>query len=110
MIATGQLLEPRYIATIFNKRPNNIFVIAHSSALENAKILKAQFPEIRFALNETNNAKFVLRASQTVWLSSFFCDFGESKLDDCGIGLHSVEVFEKCKELFQRSWERSEEI
>lgn len=102
-IVTGQLRDLDYIARIFDKRPNNIWVVAHETAYREAAALKRRFTEIQIALHAKVNAKLVTAAPHTVWICS--ADFGESDLVEAGIGLHSVLAYRHAVDnVFSRLW------
>lgn len=108
-IMTHHLPNPEYISRIISKRPQNIFIIANEDSRENALLIKKQFPSVRIALHPKNNAKVVLVAPETVWVAS--SDFGETKLVESAIGLHSVEVHNRALEnLFNAEWAKSVEL
>lgn len=108
-IMTHHLPNPEYIAKIFSKRPHNIFIIANQDARENAQKIKTQFPQVRIALHPKSNAKVVLVAPETVWVAS--SDFGETKMVESAIGLHSVTVHNRALEgLFNVEWDKSTEL
>lgn len=67
------------------------------------------FPSIRIVLHEKNNARVVLLAPGTVWVSS--SDFGYSKQVEVAVGFHSKDAFEKARALlFNRAWSESREV
>lgn len=102
-VMTRLLPDVDYIAEIVGKRPHDIWILAHAEASENARLLKLRFPQIEVAVHRCNNAKMVLVAPRTVWIST--SDFGKSGEIETGIGIHSPEVFEEAKEkLFDRAW------
>ena len=108
-IMTKLLPNIQYIEQILSKRPINIFILAHNEAEFNAKVIKQKFPEIRVALHSKINAKIVFIEPHHVWISS--ADFGESKLLDSAVGIHSVEVYERgLKEFFGKEWKNATEI
>ena len=108
-IMTHCLPNVEYITKIFSKRPDNIFIIANEDARENALLVKSQFPGVRIALHPKMNAKVVLMAPETVWVSS--SDFGETKMVESAIGLHSDTVHDNALEnFFKKEWEKSIEI
>lgn len=108
-IITHYLPNPEYIARIIAKRPYNIFIIASQDARENAQKIKSKFPQVRIALNPKLNAKVVLVAPETVWVAS--SDFGETKMIESAIGLHSVIVHNKVLEgFFNVEWAKSLEL
>jgi hypothetical protein len=106
---THHLPNIEYISKIISKRPHNIFIIANEEARENAIKLKAQFPLVRIALHKKMNAKVVLVAPETVWVSS--SDFGESKMVESALGFHSAYAHNKAVEVFfNAEWENSVEL
>jgi len=108
-IMTGALIDVDYISQIIQKRPNNIFIIANTDARDQAIFLKSKFPSIRITLHSNNNAKVVLIAPDTVWVSS--SDFGKTKKIESAVGLHSSIVYQKTLDmLFNKIWIESKEI
>lgn len=110
-IMTGLLPAPDYISEILAKRPHNIFIIAHTDAESDARLLKLTFPAIRIALHGNNNAKVVLVSPETVWVSS--SDFGISRTRriESAVGIHSIEVYERTlRTLFMTVWAAATEI
>ncbi|QGW80649.1 hypothetical protein GOQ09_03170 [Variovorax paradoxus] len=109
LIMTGSLPDPEYISQTLGKRPRDIFIIANVEAQKEARMLKRRFPEIRIALHSNNNAKVVLVAPDTVWVSS--ADFGKTTRIESAVGLHSSVVFNKTREsFFNRTWAKATEI
>lgn len=109
LIMTGSLPDPEYISQTLGKRPRDIFIIANVDAQREARRLKLRFPEVRIALHRNNNAKVVLVAPDTVWVSS--ADFGETTQIESTVGLHSSTVFKRTREsLFNRVWAEATEI
>lgn len=111
-VMTRRLPGIDYLSKIINKRPREISIIANCEAREAAEILKDRFPDIRVALHAKNNAKVVLIAPGTVWVSG--ADFGEGEGSgwvDAAIGMHSEDLFKRTHEdLFLRLWDESREI
>ncbi|SHO55404.1 hypothetical protein [Vibrio quintilis] len=108
-IMTHGLSNPEYIAQIFSKRPYKIFIIANQDARENATRIKSLFPKVKIALHPILNAKVVLVGPETVWVSS--SDFGETKMVESAIGLHSVTVHNRVLEnMFKTEWSKSIEL
>lgn len=108
-IMTRSLPGHEYIAQIIGKRPQDIFIIANSSAEIEAKALKLKFPMVRIVLHRNNNAKVVLVSPDTVWVSS--SDFGETKHIESAIGIHSAGVYNKTLDsLFRKVWEEGTEV
>ncbi|MET3441453.1 hypothetical protein ABIC94_002211 [Variovorax paradoxus] len=109
LIMTGSLPDPEYISRTLGKRPRDIFIIANADAQKEARLLKQRFPEVRVALHRNNNAKVVLVAPDTVWVSS--ADFGKTTRIESTVGLHSSAVFNKTREsLFSKVWAEATEI
>lgn len=106
---TGSLPDPEYISQILNKRPQDIFIIANACAEAEAKFLKSRFPSIRIVLHRNNNAKVVLVAPDTVWVSS--SDFGKTTKIESAVGMHSEFVYQRTLDsLFKRVWAEAVEI
>ena len=64
---------------------------------------------MRIALHPKLNAKVVLVAPETVWVAS--SDFGETKMVESAIGLHSVVIHNRALEgLFNVEWAKSVEL
>lgn len=105
-IVTAGLVDLNYLSRIIGKRPSDIFIVAHSDARVEAEALKALFPNVSVALHPRNNAKVVLIAPSTVWISS--ADFGKSESFEAGIGLHSTVAFTSMVEnVFAKLWAES---
>ena len=108
-IMTHHLQNLDYIARIISKRLYNIFIIANIDARENAQLIKATFPLVRIALHPNINAKVVLLESETVWVGS--SDFGETKMIESAIGLHSVTVYNRAVgSFFNTEWAKAIEL
>ena len=107
-IMTRLLPNPDYIEKILSKRPHDIFIIAHVDADNNAKKIKEKFPEVRIALHTKINSKVAFIAPETVWVSS--ADFGETKMIESAIGLHSATVHKRGKDFFWREWKKAIEL
>lgn len=108
-IMTHALPDPDYIARIFSKRPENIYLIANSDAQAEARLIKAQFPKVRIVLHPRMNAKLVLIEPGTVWLSS--SDFVHTKSIESAVGFHSVDLHNRAVEhLFNKEWQNSVEL
>ena len=108
-IMTHGLPDPDYIARIFSKRPDNIYLIANSDAQAEALLIKAQFPKVRIVLHPRMNAKVVFIEPETVWLSS--SDFGHTRAIESAVGFHSVDLHNRAVEhLFNKEWQNSAEL
>jgi len=108
-IMTGALPDLEYISQIVGKRPRDMFIIANTRALLEAKQLKSRFPLLRIALHPETNAKVVLVAPETVWVSS--SDFGKTDQIESAVGLHSIAVYNRTLEsLFNTVWAKATEL
>ena len=107
-ISTFSLPDLPYAQEILEKRPRDIFIIAHSMFNTKALAIKDAFPDIRIALRDDIHAKIVLAEPETVWLSS--ANFGRSGWIEHGIGMHSPEAFEFYRKAFTETFSSSEEI
>lgn len=108
-ILTGQLKNVDYIARIFEKRPRDIWIVAHETAYAEAEALMHRFPDIRISLHRKINAKLVTAAPETVWVCS--ADFGESDCIEAGIGLHSSAAYAHAvNNVFKRVWETGRQL
>lgn len=75
-ILTHSLSDIDYITNILDKRPIDIWILAHVSAEREARVMKAKLPRLGIALRREIGAKAVLVAPETVWISS--SDFGKA--------------------------------
>ena len=107
-ISTFSLPDLPYAQKILEKRPHDIFMVAHSMFHAKALAIKDAFPDIRIALRDNIHAKMVLAEPETVWLSS--ANFGKSGWIEHGIGMHSPEAFDFYKNAFDNTFSNSEEI
>jgi hypothetical protein len=106
-IITNKLPDVPYMSGIFNKRPKNIYILANQNAQDEARELRALYPDIQIALHSKINAKVLfVERPKTVWVSS--ADFGKSNLTEVAIGLHSDELYDRgIKKFFNVQWEKS---
>jgi len=108
-VMTGELPDLDFITRIISKRPRDIYIIANTVALFEAQQLKSRFPMVRIALHPKTNAKIVLVAPETVWLSS--ADFGRTDKIESAIGLHSPIAYKRAQEsLFDAIWKEATEL
>ena len=108
-IMTRLLPDTAYISQIIGKRPSNIFIIANIVAQASAQSLKRSFPNIRIVLHPKNNAKVVLVAPDTVWVSS--SDFGKTDQIESAVGMHSEALYNRTLDaLFNKVWTESQEV
>ena len=108
-ILTHNIIDIEYVSDILRKRPENIFMVAHVTAKDNAIALKAKFSGIKIALHNKIGAKAVLIEPGTIWISS--ADFGLTRDIESTIGIHSIEAYQKYLELHvKRIWMSSLEV
>ena len=107
-IMTRLLSDTEYIFQILSKRPNDIFILAHADAVQNARIIKDRFPNVRIALHPKMNSKVAFIAPETVWVCS--ADFGKSKNVESAIGIHSQTVHDRGLITFEREWRNASEL
>lgn len=100
--------ENSYIRNIFNKRPNDIYIICNSDDINEACIIKRLYPKILIKHHPKVNANIALLEPQTVFISS--SSFGYSGYDDFGVGFHSVEIHNKLKAIFREHWKKAIEV
>jgi hypothetical protein len=109
LILTRALPDVDYIAQIVGKRPRDICIVANTCAEAEGRALKTRFPAIRVALHRSNNARVVLIAPDTIWVSS--ADFGKSNDIEAAVGMHSISVYTKTvSSLFMTAWSQATEI
>jgi hypothetical protein len=109
LILTRALPDTEYIMKILDKRPRDIWIVAHTDSTAEAKALKAARPWLRIAVHRDIGAKAVLVAPDTVWFSS--SDFGKAGKLESGVGFHSTELYIRTRsQLFHRAWEESHEL
>lgn len=89
-IITYSLPDLAYIKKQFERRPQNIFMIAHGNFHSQAQKIKRQFPDIQIAVHRQVHSKILLIEPNTVYISS--ANFGDSKWHETSIGLHSQEA------------------
>src|SRR6266702_8209912 len=97
-IMTFSLPHMGYVKEQFERRPYDIFLIAHSKFLGRAQRIKSTFPDIRVAVHDEMHSKLLLIEPQTVYISS--ANFGNSGWHESSIGLHSQEAHEWYKREF----------
>lgn len=91
IICTYSLPNIEYLRRIFDKRSDNILIIAHEKFQAKAAELKREYPGLQIVLKPDVHAKFVLIEPETVWLSS--ANFGSSGWFEQTIGLHSEAAY-----------------
>jgi len=108
-IITYSLPDMEYVKAQFNRRPRDIFLIAHRKFLRRAQSIKATFPDIRIAVNDEVHSKVLLIAPHTIYISS--ANFGLSKWHESFIGLHSQDAHDwYWQHEFEPLWASSSEI
>jgi len=109
LILTRGLADIGYIANILDKRPQNIWIVAHSECIDEAKALKAARPWLRIALHPDIGARVVLVAPETVWVSS--SDFGKAGKLESAVGFHSPTLYSQTRsQLFDKAWREAHEL
>lgn len=109
LILTRGLPDIYYITKILDKRPRDIWIVAHADATAGAKTLKAARPWLRIAVHRDIGPKAVLVAPDTVWVSS--SDFGKAGKLESAVGFHSTELYIQTRsQLFERAWAESHEL
>lgn len=97
-----------YICNIFNKRPNDIYIICNSDDIQEARIIKQLYPNIMIKHHPKINSNIALLEPRTVFFSSN--SFGYSDYDDFGVGFHSTEIHDKLRAIFREHWIKAVEI
>jgi len=80
-----------YLGRLLQKRSNGVTIIANSKFGKQARMLKAQYPNLRIFLSPTVHAKLALVSPNIVWMSSE--NFVHSRNFENTIGIHSVPVY-----------------
>jgi hypothetical protein len=89
-IITYSLPDLAYVKKQFERRPQDIFLIAHTKFQGRAQQIKRHLPSIHIAVHREVHSKVLLIEPQTVYISS--ANFGDSKWHETSIGLHSQEA------------------
>lgn len=100
--------EHSYIRNILDKRPNDIYIICNTNDINNAKIIKQLYPNIRISYHDKVTANIALLEPCTVLFSS--ASFGYSANDEFGVGFHSKEIYNKMKDLLKEHWLKATEL
>ncbi|QXW42666.1 hypothetical protein [Pseudomonas amygdali] len=109
LILTRSLPDTEYITRILDKRPRDIWIIAHADFVAQAKALKAARPWLHIAVHREIGAKAVLVAPETLWLSS--SDFGKAGKLESAVGFHSAQLYSRTRgQLFEKAWAESQEL
>ena len=107
IICTYSLPSLEYLKKIFDKRTENITLIAHEKFADKANYLKELYPDLEIILKPDVHAKYVLIEPDTVWLSS--ANFGSSGWFDQTIGIHDKDAYEFMLSQTERYLKRGEE-
>jgi len=108
-IITYSLPNFEYIKQQFERRPYDIFLIAHMKFHNRARQIKMAFPRVRLALHREVHSKVLLIEPHTVYISS--ANFGDSGWHETSIGLHSKEAYDWYLETqFAPLWDSCDEI
>lgn len=109
LILTHALSDVDYIIKILDKRPRDIWIVAHTNSTAAAKALKAARPWVRIAVHHDIGAKAVLVAPETVWVSS--SDFGKARKLESAVGFHSADLYVRTRsQLFEKAWLEGHEL
>ena len=92
IICTYSLPSLEYLKRIFDKRTENITLIAHEKFVDKASHLKELYPDLEIILKPDVHAKYVLIEPDTVWMSS--ANFGSSGWFEQTIGIHDKDAYE----------------
>ena len=104
---TYSLPSLEYLKKIFDKRTENVTLIAHEKFADKASHLKELYPDLEIILKPDVHAKYVLIEPDTVWLSS--ANFGSSGWFDQTIGIHDKDAYEFMLSQTERYLKRGEE-
>jgi hypothetical protein len=108
-IVTYSLPRVEYAMDQLSRRPKDIWIVAHSKFLEQAKAIKKALPEIEIALNDYVHSKIVLIEPKTVYITS--ANFGDSRWHETCIGVRSKEAHDAYVEnSFTPLWQSSTPI
>lgn len=108
-IITYSLPKMDYVRKQLNRRPYDIFILAHDRFVSRAKEIRREFPHIRVSVRPEIHSKVLLIAPHTVWISS--ANFGSSDWHETAVGFHSKEAHDHYAEIvFPRLWDQSDEI
>jgi hypothetical protein len=109
LILTRALPDIDYITRILDKRPKDIWIVAHTDSTAEAKALKAARPWIRIAVHPDPGAKAVFVAPETVWISS--SNFGKAGKLESAVGFHSADLYVRTRsQLFEKAWAEGHEL
>ncbi|WP_277962678.1 hypothetical protein [Pseudomonas sp. RIT-To-2] len=108
-ILTRALPDVNYIIRVLEKRPLDVWIVAHVTAHQSAAAIKRALPGVRIALHPDIGAKVALISPETVWLSS--SDFGFAGKLESAIGLHSRYAHDRAvQDLFEHAWNEAAEV
>lgn len=108
-IVTYTLPSMYYIRTQLGRRPNDIFLIAHSKFQIKAREIKNEFPDIRVALMDDVHSKVCLIEPHTIIISS--ANFGSSGWHETSVSFHSKEAHDwYVEKVFDGLWSQAREL
>ena len=108
-IITFSLPKMDYVRKQLQRRPYDIFILAHDKFVCRAKEIRQEFPHIRVAVHPEVHSKVLLIAPHTVWISS--ANFGSSDWHETTVGFHSKDAHDHyAKGIFPRLLDQSDEI
>lgn len=109
LILTRSLPDIEFTIRILDKRPRDIWIVAHFDFVAQAKELKAARPWLHIAVHRDVGAKAVLVAPDTLWISS--SDFGKATKLESAVGFHSAQLYSRTRaQLFEKAWAESQEL
>lgn len=108
-ILTYSLPRLDYVERQLQRRPHDIFLIAHARFRLQARAIKARFPEIRVALHLRMHSKILLIEPQTLILTS--ANFGQSGWHESTLSMRSGQAHDwYLNHMFEPAWAGAEEI
>lgn len=107
-IVTYSLPRLDYIAQQFERRPKDIFLIAHREFRERAEEVKQRFPMIEVATAPDIHSKVLLIEPSTVMISS--ANFGSSRWHETTVSFHSREAHDYYVGVFEQLWAKAQTI
>lgn len=103
-IITYSLPRIEYVKEQLERRPGNIYLIAHEKFQAQAQAIKSSFPRIEVAVHRGVHSKVLLIEPVTIWISS--ANFGDNGWHETTIGLHSKDAHDWYVEnMFKPFWD-----
>jgi phosphatidylserine/phosphatidylglycerophosphate/cardiolipin synthase-like enzyme len=107
-IQTYSLPRMEYVRSIFEKRPNGIFLLCHSKFRELAIQIKSVFPAIEIAVHPATHAKIVLIEPETTYVGS--ANFGHSNWLEAEVGIRNKDIHDWMLIRFNSAFMEAEKI